>query len=284
MLSRLRIIDEYAWFYRLSITLLLAVLVFLVSAGSELLAQGNNAVPAEPEATDLKIEVLDVTTGSGSKSQAPDKPPLQIEVMDVGAGSGPGQAKPPVSTPTRRAKNAQGAAGETEQDAAAIAQREALFAALDRWHYDTLAAYNYNIPALADPFMPIQEVRGQPPLSKADAEAESRLPPLLRLELNQLKMVAITYLSERQGAAWVSFEDGAGNSYILREGDRVGRNHGRITKIAPNEVWVEERGRSGKEPPKNVTLRLNVLDTQGMTRSENTGSGGTLQTLSVPGE
>lgn len=282
MLSRPKIISEYAGFYRLSIALL-AVLVFLASAGSELLAQGNNGAPAAgPEATDLKIEVLEVTTGSGSKSQAPDKPPLKIEVMDAGAG--PGQTKPSVSTSPRRAKNAQGTAAETEQDEAAIAQREALFAALDRWHYDTLAAYNYNIPALADPFMPIQEVRGQPPLSKADAEAESRLPPLLRLELNQLKMVAITYLSERQGAAWVSFEDGAGNSYILREGDRVGRNHGRITKIAPNEVWVEERGRSGKEPPKNVTLKLNVLDTQGMTRTESAGSGAALQTLSVPGE
>lgn len=282
MLSRPKIINEYAGFPRLSITFL-AVLVFLASAGSELLAQGNNGVPDGPEATDLKIEVLDVTTGSGSKSQAPDKPPLKIEVMDAG-GAGPGQAKPAVSSSPRRAKNAQGKAGETDQDAAAIAQREALFTALERWHYDTLAAYNYNIAALADPFMPIQEVRGQPPMSSADAEAESRLPPLLRLELNQLKMVAITYLSERQGAAWVSFEDGAGNSYILREGDRVGRNHGRITKIAPNEVWVEERGRSGNEPPRNVTLRLSTLDTQGLTRSESAGSGAALQTLSVPGK
>lgn len=282
MLSRPKVIGEYAGPYRLSI-ILLTVLVFLASAGSELLAQGNNGAPAGPADTgDLKIEVLDVTTGSGSKSQAPDKPPLQIE---VGADSGDQAASPAIGGSPRRGKNAQGASAATEQEAVMLAQREALFAALDRWHYDTLAAYNYNIAGLADPFMPIQEVRGQPPMSKGDAEAEARLPPLLRLELNQLKLVAITYLSARQGAAWASFEDSAGNSYILREGDRIGRNHGRITKIAPNEVWVEERGRSGKDAPRTTPLRLKALDTQGMTRSEEApGTGGALQTLSVPGE
>lgn len=287
MLMRPQIIAEYTG-PRCWPAALLAILVFFMSASPELLAQNNAPAPGSGEAPDLKFEVLEVTTGSGSKSQAQNKPPLTIEVLDVNTGSGskangPGgpAAAGPASPAAQSAGKGPAAAGADNDPAEG--QHRVLFAALERWHYQTLASYNYDIPALADPFMPIQEVRGRP-VTQSDLEAEAKLPPLLRLELNQLRLVAITSLSDRPGGgAWASFEDGAGNSYILRNGDRIGRNHGRITKIEPNEIWVEERGRSGQEPPRTTPMRLSTLDTKGLTRNEGDDSGA-LQTLSVPGE
>lgn len=251
MISRPQITAEYAGPYGLPMVFI-ATLAMLVFTGPVLLAQ-NKAGPAG--AADLKIEVLDVTTGSGSKTQAPDKPPLQIEAT-------PGSKAAPSKVP-------------------ADPRHASLTAALDRWHYDTLASYNYNISALVDPFMPIQEVRGQPEV-KIDPNDWAQRTPIEKLELNQLKLVAITSLSDRQGGAWASFEDGANNSYILSTGSKIGRNHGRITRIAPNEVWVEERGSSGKEPPKTTVIRMNLLDTRGMTREAGAEDTGALQTLSVP--
>jgi len=284
MLSRPQIIVTYARRYSL-VVCSFAVLVFLTAAGSALWAQ-NNAVPADPTGnTDLQIEVVDVTTGSGSKTEAPAKPPLQIEVMDVNSGAGSKAAntgnQAPVA-PNRKGLNKASPTAAAEKGAETDPRRQALMAALDRWHFETLTAYNYNIQALADPFMPILEVRGQP-VERIDPTDWEKRTPIEKLELSQLKLVAITYLSERQGGAWASFEDGANNSYILSQGSKIGRNYGRITKIAPNEVWVEERGHSGQEAPKTTVVRMIAVDTQGLTRDSGSENAGQLQTLSVPG-
>lgn len=301
MLSRphLIIIAEHAGRYGLPLVFL-AVMICLMSVGPGLWAQGNPASTGAAGPAAIKIEVLDVTTGSGSQAvdsgnQGADPATIKIEVLDVATGSGSqavdsgNQGADPTVAPSvemgPEKAPARPATGTGQSKAAkdpAEVKREALLAALERWHYDILVSYNYDINRLADPFMPIPDVRGQPPVMVDEAE-EAKLPPLLRLELNQLKLVAITTLPGRQQGAIVSFEDGTGSSYILRLGDRIGRNHGRITAINANEVWVEERGRSGNDAPKTSVLRLNTLDTQGLTRGAS-GASGSLQTLSVPGD
>lgn len=267
MLFRPLVTNEHTGSYGLTIAAL--ALAFLVSSGPELRAQ-----EAAAEGADIKIEVLDVTTASGSKIPGQeDKPPLKIEIMDVGSNMG---GRPAVDT----AKSVAG----VEYDAPTKSKREALLTSMQRWHYNTLNSYRYDIAGLADPFMPIKEVRGAHVPNRPVDNDPSSLPPLLRLELNQLKLVAIT---TQQSLGLASFEDGAGNGYILRTGDRIGRNHGKITRIVTNEVWVEERGRLGTDPPRTTVIKLNVLDTKGLTRASSdapSGATGTLQTISVPGE
>lgn len=267
------VITEHAGHYGVLIVFL-AVMIFLMSVGSDLKAQGNatSTGPTGPAA--IKIEVLDVTTGSGSQAVNAGNQVAEPAVAPPDE-KGSGKVITP-APPATRSRPAVAAKNPAE------AKREALFTALERWHYDILASYNYQINGLADPFMPISDVRGQPPVL-IDLAEEAKLPPLLRLELNQLKLVAITTMPGRQQSPIASFEDSTGSSYILRLGDRIGRNHGRITKINLNDVWVEERGRSGNEAPKTSVVRLNALDTQGMTRNAESGSGA-LKTLSVPGD
>ena len=213
-----------------------ACLVIVPAYFSVVFAQDGNS--------EMKFEVLDVTTGSGSKPK--------------NAGEMPTAELPPetVSSETNPTLNL-----DPEDD-----KKRALYAALDRWQNKTLAGYDYSIGNLQDPFLPIKEVRGQPPAAGPGPD-DITLPPILRLDLNQLKLVAITILSDRPGGALVSFEDGAGASYILRQGDRIGRYKGRITKIEPSLVIVEEPDRLGPGQPQINEIKLNVLDTStGVTR------------------
>ena len=89
-----------------------------------------------------------------------------------------------------------------------------------------------------------------------------------RFELRQLRRVAITMLTELPNNGWASFEDGAGTSYILSVGDRIGRNNGKITKISPSIVTVEETGRRGTERPKVTDIKLSVLSREGLNINE----------------
>jgi Tfp pilus assembly protein PilP len=79
------------------------------------------------------------------------------------------------------------------------------------------------------------------------------------VELNQLKLVAIT---TRSGAgldsALASFEDGAGASYIIRRGDRIGRRQGRVVDITPDTVTVEEAAPSPGAPPRVTEIKLSA--------------------------
>jgi len=230
-------------------------------------ASGNQAgqegaAPSMPSGAAPVFEVLEVTTGSGSKSRE-NKPAMTIEIMDL--------------TPKSPEEAAEAARAEAEADPGLNpAQREAkargaaLGTALELWHNRTLSEYSYNIDSLMDPFMPIREVRGRPEdlAEDPDSGAMASLPPILRLELSQLKLVAITTRSGAtgSGSALASFEDGAGVSYILRPGDRIGRRQGRITSITPGMVTVEEPAPSPGAPPRVTEIKLSVTDSTGLTR------------------
>ena len=253
-------------------------------AGLVMLTQAPLMAEAATETGGLEFKVLEASTSSGSRGKEGAKPQVQFEVLDVATGSGmglKGQAEivpavtpPPIvaavepaeATPVVMAQNNKAAAEAktAEPTAEGDNNKEAMFAALDNWHRQTLATYSYDISSLQDPFLPIKEVRGTP--EEAGEPDDPKKPMILRMRLNQLKLVAITTLSDRPGGALASFEDGAGASYILRQGDLIGRDNGRITLIEPSQVTVEERPRGAKEAQVTV-LKLNILtNTTGLTR------------------
>jgi len=270
---------------RLSPTVALGL---MCAAGLVMLTQGPLTAQAATDAGGgMEFQVLDVTTGSGSRSQEAAKPQIQFEVLDVATGSGmglkgqqeivpavtpvlvaepaPSESAPVLTAQKKKAAAAPAKAAETEVKAPAAPDREAIFAAMDSWHQQTLAGYSYDIASLKDPFLPIEEVRGPKPESVNDDEFKKR-PPILQLELSQLKLVAITTLSDRAGSALASFEDATGTSYILRAGDLIGRNKGRITSIEPSQVTVEEPPRGLVKEPIITEIRLNILNNSGLTR------------------
>jgi Tfp pilus assembly protein PilP len=239
----------------------LVLMVLVLAAGPAGAQQQGEPPPGGTQGAGTQagpsFKVLDVTTGSGSKSQEG----VKIEVLDL-APLNPEEAAaaalaeaPPDLPPAERQ---------------ALAREAALTTALTQWHNQTLADYSYDISALEDPFMPIREVRGRPEglvgASFSDV-VDTSLPPILRLELNQLKLVAITTRSGAgAGLSLASFEDGAGASYILRQGDRIGRRQGRVTNITAHAVTVEEPSPAPGAPPRVTEIRLSGTDTTGLTR------------------
>jgi Tfp pilus assembly protein PilP len=219
--------------------LLIAAAVLFLWAASPLAAQDGGGMTLD----------VNVTTGSGSRTNAAGE---VIEAVPV-----PAAVPDPGGSP-------QGALSEAEEQEVPEEERT-VDAAMGAWQAKALADYNFVIAKLQDPFMPIQEVRGRPEEtgdSQEDEERRRRLPPILRMELNQLKLVAITVLSDRPGGSLASFEDGAGASYILREGDAVGRNDGRIIRIEPNRVTVEEPSKQANQPPRMHEFRLKAVEAE----------------------
>ena len=206
------------------------------------------------------FEILGVTTGSGSKGWREEKPAIRIEIIDQTPKS-----------PEAAAEEALAGAdpGLAPDEREAQAREAALGTALALWHSRILSEYTYDIPSLKDPFMPISEVRGRPGDSAgAPYSGElAVLPPIMNLELNQLRLVAITTRTGgAAGTALAAFEDGAGVSFIMRPGDRIGRRQGRIIEITPYAVTVEEPSPGPGEPPRLTEYRLNPVDAGSLTR------------------
>jgi Tfp pilus assembly protein PilP len=83
-----------------------------------------------------------------------------------------------------------------------------------------------------DPFKP------PTPISNA-ARGLASIAPLEQLSIEQLTLRGI--LREGKAKARAMFEDASGNTYILKEGDRIGRERGTISRILNTEVIVTEK-------------------------------------------
>ena len=220
------------------------------AVGVMLLASYASTVWAQSNNTGLTFEV-DVATGSGSK-------PKDVSVSELPLSAAPGSDSSINTEPPNE-------------------KMRPLYAALDQWHNQAMSGYRYTISSLEDPFLPIEAVRvgkqtGTP--GGGGGDEEDILPGGLgHLDISQLKLVAITILSDRPGGALASFEDGAGSSYIMRHGDRIGRKKGKIIKIEPSMVVIEEPGSRPGVPSVITEKKLNVLDSStGVTRSAGANS------------
>jgi len=203
------------------------------------------------------FEVLSVTSGSGPRRHD-DKNGLRVEILEF-------QPKNPSEAAEAARTLAEADPGLAPAQREAKARAAALEAALEMWHSRTLAEYEHKIAGLRDPFMPIRTVRGQPEPAEYYDPVET-VSPLLRLELDQLRLVAITTRSGIPGAggSLASFEDQAGASYILRLGDRIGRRRGHIIGITENTVTVEEPPPSPGIPSRVTEIKLGGLYSGGL--------------------
>ena len=144
-------------------------------------------------------------------------------------------------------------------------EQQQIFTALNQWRQQTLVSYNYDLQKMQDPFMPIKETRSDP---YPEIESQCSGVPLCSLTLTDLRLVAITVPADGSGAL-ASFEDSTGASYILRTGDRVGRNQVRVLEITDSMVIIEEPNKALKgDRAHNLEFKLSVPGTPvGLSRS-----------------
>lgn len=80
--------------------------------------------------------------------------------------------------------------------------------------------------------------------------------PLERFDLSQINVTAIIWGTERPRAL---VKDPTGKGYVIGEGTPIGKNEGRVIRIADNKVVVKETYIDflGKATTKDIELRLN---------------------------
>ena len=228
--------------FKTAASVAVAMLMIFGSGGGDLWAQNSSSPSLVRAAPTVNFTQLNVSLGS---------------VVQVGQASAASTAN----------KKAEGATSETDPNQEELP----LGAALGDWQRQAMVSYSFNIDELSDPFLPIKEVRGTVETLPAIKDPLLDQPPHCRVELSQLKLVAITILSSRNGTGLASFEGTDGVSYILKLGDRIGRNKGRITKIEPAKVTVEEifEQKTGKKSEARTTeMRLHTPGSSaGLTRT-----------------
>jgi type IV pilus assembly protein PilP len=96
----------------------------------------------------------------------------------------------------------------------------------------------YNSKGKLDPFKPL--IREKPvalPVKHRKAVRRRLLTPLEKLDLSQLKLVAILRAPSGNKAL---VEEDSGKGYIVKKGTYIGTNAGRVINILPNKIIVEE--------------------------------------------
>jgi len=123
-------------------------------------------------------------------------------------------------------------------------------------------SYSYNPQGKPNPFQPLVVERPEKPatpaakkVEAAKKEREGAGAPLERMELAELKLVAVVWDIPKPRAM---VEDKVGKGYILSVGTRIGKNQGQVSKITPEGVVVREKTEApdGKTKTREVPLRL----------------------------
>jgi len=96
--------------------------------------------------------------------------------------------------------------------------------------------YIFQPEGLLDPFRPI-EGASQVQRAEAAPEQEEPLTPLQKMELSQVKLVAVVLAGENTSAL---VEDSTGLGYIIKVGTPIGTHQGKVVGIYEDRVEVEE--------------------------------------------
>lgn len=128
----------------------------------------------------------------------------------------------------RKAERARGKTDETE------------FAAVDK-------EYTYDPTGKRDPFRSF--------ILQAQKDEDDTSGPLEQFDLAQLELVAVVWGTEKPRAL---VSDPSGRGYIVREGTYMGKNDGRVIRIADNALVVKETyvDYFGETTSKDVTMRV----------------------------
>jgi type IV pilus assembly protein PilP len=118
---------------------------------------------------------------------------------------------------------------------------------------------------LRDPFasyLVALSERGQAALREREARLSNRPREALEnFDLSTLTLVAIYKMGEDRVAM---IQDPAGKGYIVRRGNYMGKNNGRIEKIDNNSLYLVEQvlNPAGEITDRQVTLTLKTVNTQ----------------------
>nr|WP_320016967.1 pilus assembly protein PilP [uncultured Desulfobacter sp.] len=98
----------------------------------------------------------------------------------------------------------------------------------------------YDSKGRVDPFIPLIDEKKVSAVSDSpgDSKPKRTLTPLEKLELSQVKLVAVV---EMQGRTIAMVEEASGKGYEVAVGTYIGTNGGRVTSITRKGIKIEEK-------------------------------------------
>ena len=115
--------------------------------------------------------------------------------------------------------------------------------------------FTLNPQLMHDPFTPLAVVDEKPP------PPPEELPPLQKLELSQIKLVAVVIADEKTRAL---VEDSTGMGYIIRMGTEIGppQKNGKVIEIEPDKVVIaqETKDYMGNMKEQKYELKLHPIE------------------------
>ncbi|MDQ6957559.1 MAG: pilus assembly protein PilP [Mariprofundaceae bacterium] len=120
-----------------------------------------------------------------------------------------------------------------------------------------------DIESLRDPFasyLALVASRGRQTLAERQSHLASRDREILEtFDLTTLKLVATMRMGENRVAM---VEDGTGKGYIVRRGNYMGKNNGRVEKITDNTLYLVEQivNPAGDIVDRQVTMTLKEVN------------------------
>ena len=164
-----------------------------------------------------------------------------------------GDVKPTISRKVASAK-----AGAKKSGATAVKEEEITIEKLRAAREAREKEFTFSPENRPDPFSPIEALKK--PLPDKGKKKKPVLPPLQRMELSQLKLVATVLAEPENSMALV--EDSAGTGYIIKIGTKVGIRSGQVISIELNKVRVQERFKNymGEEKTRISELKLRPIE------------------------
>ncbi len=121
---------------------------------------------------------------------------------------------------------------------------------------------HYNFQGKIDPFLPLIQEKSQEVKPVVDNKPKRILTPLEKIELSQIRLVAVIIMKNRQIAM---VEEASGKGYEVGIGTYIGKNQGRISEIRQNSIVVKEliRDYKGRLKEHVQEIKLHKMDGEG---------------------
>ena len=121
---------------------------------------------------------------------------------------------------------------------------------------------HYNFQGKIDPFTPLIQEKPQEIKTVVDNTPKRILTPLEKIELSQIRLVAVIIMKNKQIAM---VEEASGKGYEVAIGTYIGKNQGRIFEIRKSSIVVKEliKDYKGRLKEHVQEIKLHKMDGEG---------------------
>jgi len=121
---------------------------------------------------------------------------------------------------------------------------------------------HYNYKGKIDPFKPLIQEKPPEIQSVVDNRPKRILTPLEKVDLSQIRLVAVIIMKNRQLAM---VEEASGKGYEVGIGTYIGKNQGRVSEIKGNSIVVKElvKDFKGRLKERIKEIKLHKIDGEG---------------------